>query len=467
MSTLYEILEINNDATALQIKKGYFAMVRKYPPERFPEKFMEVRNAYETLSNETTRKEYNLLFDMPIFIRQYFERAQRFMEEGEFSNAVSILEELSSKCPDILTVQNLLGEAYFKNGNTGKAINVFEELVRREPDNAGFAGHLANVYLERGWQKKAISAYKKAIELDKDNISLWAGLSDSYLKNEEYEESRQVLNKALELGGNEERGILLTIYLKLSILDILDGDFAGLKLHLGKMSDIAVNEEDMREHIGWLLYTVSMQLIDNGLYQEANELLDNACKLNPGNQQITSLKNDFNIFFDIADEYQAFEEDDEFSDELKEFVWFKLMPGADASESTETTKAYHIMAEFDLLQSMGTQKKQIITFRKSYPKMYSLLSDFLDDILIPGKYQKLLESYEKKIYKNRKTLKNILSQFLFDDDDDEYDDESDYSDDLFTYDEPQQPFKREEPKVGRNDPCPCGSGKKYKKCCGK
>ncbi len=26
--------------------------------------------------------------------------------------------------------------------------------------------------------------------------------------------------------------------------------------------------------------------------------------------------------------------------------------------------------------------------------------------------------------------------------------------------------RREEPKVGRNDPCPCGSGKKYKKCCG-
>ncbi len=25
--------------------------------------------------------------------------------------------------------------------------------------------------------------------------------------------------------------------------------------------------------------------------------------------------------------------------------------------------------------------------------------------------------------------------------------------------------RRESPKVGRNDPCPCGSGKKYKKCC--
>jgi preprotein translocase subunit SecA len=29
------------------------------------------------------------------------------------------------------------------------------------------------------------------------------------------------------------------------------------------------------------------------------------------------------------------------------------------------------------------------------------------------------------------------------------------------------PVKRERPKVGRNDPCPCGSGKKYKKCHGK
>ncbi len=26
-------------------------------------------------------------------------------------------------------------------------------------------------------------------------------------------------------------------------------------------------------------------------------------------------------------------------------------------------------------------------------------------------------------------------------------------------------FVRQGPKVGRNDPCPCGSGKKYKKCC--
>lgn len=33
--------------------------------------------------------------------------------------------------------------------------------------------------------------------------------------------------------------------------------------------------------------------------------------------------------------------------------------------------------------------------------------------------------------------------------------------------EHSKPFVRKESKVGRNAPCPCGSGKKFKKCCGK
>ena len=34
------------------------------------------------------------------------------------------------------------------------------------------------------------------------------------------------------------------------------------------------------------------------------------------------------------------------------------------------------------------------------------------------------------------------------------------------YEKIQLPIKND-PKIGRNNSCPCGSGKKYKKCCGK
>jgi uncharacterized protein len=49
--------------------------------------------------------------------------------------------------------------------------------------------------------------------------------------------------------------------------------------------------------------------------------------------------------------------------------------------------------------------------------------------------------------------------------DDVYDDvleDEDLDDDAYYPDT----YVRPAPKVGRNDPCPCGSGKKYKKCCG-
>lgn len=43
--------------------------------------------------------------------------------------------------------------------------------------------------------------------------------------------------------------------------------------------------------------------------------------------------------------------------------------------------------------------------------------------------------------------------------------EFDALDDDWTMNLPGETFERETPKVGRNDPCPCGSGKKFKKCC--
>ena len=42
---------------------------------------------------------------------------------------------------------------------------------------------------------------------------------------------------------------------------------------------------------------------------------------------------------------------------------------------------------------------------------------------------------------------------------------ADEEDEGFVGDEPPGTIVRHGPKIGRNDPCPCGSGKKYKKCC--
>ena len=74
--------------------------------------------------------------------------------------------------------------------------------------------------------------------------------------------------------------------------------------------------------------------------------------------------------------------------------------------------------------------------------------------------------YRKQVGKYKTILDKSFytGEYEKDDDNQEYKDE--YEEEAFDYDS-QQSIVREEPKVGRNDPCPCGSGKKYKKCCGK
>lgn len=75
-------------------------------------------------------------------------------------------------------------------------------------------------------------------------------------------------------------------------------------------------------------------------------------------------------------------------------------------------------------------------------------------------WKRAIEQEEERLRRNRKNAGNRV----FDYDSDEADEEE--WDDEFGFDDrsPSVPYIAP-PKIGRNDPCPCGSGKKYKKCC--
>src|SRR5437660_1122066 len=59
--SFYEVLGVDKTADERSIKKAYFTLVRKYPPETHPEEFKKIREAYEVLSNPVSRKDYDAL----------------------------------------------------------------------------------------------------------------------------------------------------------------------------------------------------------------------------------------------------------------------------------------------------------------------------------------------------------------------------------------------------------------------
>jgi len=62
----YDILGVRRDASPQDVKKAYFTLVRKFPPEQHPDQFKRIRRAYDLLKDREARAEADLfLFDDP------------------------------------------------------------------------------------------------------------------------------------------------------------------------------------------------------------------------------------------------------------------------------------------------------------------------------------------------------------------------------------------------------------------
>lgn len=57
----YETLDVSSGATAAEVRVAYLQKVREHPPERDPEGFKRVREAYEVLRSPRKRAELSLL----------------------------------------------------------------------------------------------------------------------------------------------------------------------------------------------------------------------------------------------------------------------------------------------------------------------------------------------------------------------------------------------------------------------
>ncbi len=94
--------------------------------------------------------------------------------------------------------------------------------------------------------------------------------------------------------------------------------------------------------------------------------------------------------------------------------------------------------------------------------------DLVDDMISELKNWHYFKTEEERAESSRKfdkALKELLSENLKMKSD-EYDDESKTPKEEIAWDSNREgTFVREIPKVGANEPCPCGSGRKYKKCC--
>mgnify|MGYP002792682371 FL=1 len=114
----------------------------------------------------------------------------------------------------------------------------------------------------------------------------------------------------------------------------------------------------------------------------------------------------------------------------------------------------------------GTVKELAEKYDVEVLTMVGFLDGINDSLKIPNPIEEMDENTEVNLETLYKNMVDAKADWLY---------ELPQWDNIFSEEKRKELYKEQKksgtivkgPKIGRNDPCPCGSGKKYKHCCGK
>jgi len=220
----YEILGVRKWASLKEIKRAYFGLVRKYSPELFPEKFIEIRKAYDSLRFPQRRAKVDILIFNEIRGNIGFRGVAA--ETGSVVKLNKAIKDLESKGWEkdsglrkkILILLQKRSLVYVSKNYWHEAISEWNRILEFKPDSKeagrniiqGY-GRLGYSYAQNGLLKKAIQAWKEILNLNPScveaahNIAIASTrLKDSLPEKEYWEKTLELWSEKLESDSDNE-----------------------------------------------------------------------------------------------------------------------------------------------------------------------------------------------------------------------------------------------------------------------
>ena len=457
------ILNLSSDATPEQIKKAYFRLVRANPPEKDPEQFQRIREAYEMLRDHQDDLSLDNSLEYPSDPGVYMlvRSAEEFRAAEKYAKAAALLEQAVRLAPDEPVPLFEIVQTYLSSGNTQKAAGKAERLVQICPENQNAWKLYASALFNRGWYKKALPAFRRVAELGGTEdinfrIAYMQAAFMSGNRDEGYRLARKILEKerwqAEEIDYPIETLNRIAIHQNLKkaeLRDFLNLYLAFLRHNHRVLDDIP----DLMSPLYGLL---------------RRQIEEQKCSADSCQMILTAADEVARLFPNAAEEVRHYQyvvlNQTLFNDRKLTLEAWPLLASALANDDNADTGMirYRLAdAKLCIVMEPETARKELPHIRKSYPMLYAEFADFFDELL-SGNTENLQRRMRWEYDKFRGRYSGGLFEGKYEPKKREPEKSTDLFDSLFA---PQAPVIRDNPKVGRNDPCPCGSGKKFKQCC--
>jgi len=363
-----------------------------------------------------------------------FKQATRAFDEKRYEDAVRILEMLTKHFSNDINARVMLALAYKYVGNPIKSIRLWENICEENPDDGNFSLSLALAYYDQEWIKKALAQLKTTVELTPDNRIAWEHLVGCSIKEEDDHEAKMNCFGAMYL--LKEYGvesIMLNVY-AFSFM-VQDGSDTADK-YLTAIIDIMHNgEKRSKEYYDDAIYDVLWE-IDMAKRYELMPLIKEMVDMLP---DISERLEELIMEVEIDAELAALEET--FPEALCRLI--NLKSGVC---NCEECKKKIMSLECSILVDHEGYAPELLRLSREYPKLYALHSNFFNEAVSGANRENLLKTRFRIMSDDG--IEPILLRA----------DGSEINPVVETY-------RRDGRKIGRNEMCPCGSGKKYKKCC--
>ena len=433
----YELLKIARNANDNEIKRAYFSAVKLHSPDSDPEGFKAIRIAYETLSDQKKRAEYDAYFIVntgavhdPVTaeIQNDILAGRCLIRENKYKQAMDFLTELSGKYPDSPDVTRLLAEVFWLLKKSGKAEKLCEELLGKNPSDGDTMLLYAKIAESRGYTVKAGDFFNNAVLVAPLKREVWINYMRYALHHAKWQVP-DIFNRAMKLDTDMFRDDYI-FYL----LGAYEPDTPLNKEKLqyyDKFAEYFIIDKNPDEDDYWNIIKLMPKLTN------IDELIPFIIKILPALEKCKHRSDkeeeDFK-YIRIAILSYKLRHDDRIHDVIANLSEFLLYE--------DNNKNERLSMECYIAFNLAVIRPSVKILMKEYPECFKLNQVFYLDVLNEKKAEYLINKHIP-IYRKIKP-------------------EDDY---LFEEEEVKTVI-RSDPKTGRNDPCPCGSGKKYKKCCG-
>ena len=479
MRTDYEILGLQENASQAEIKRAYFRLIRQYTPEKDPERFQEIRRAYENLKEDGKSDAVKVNLEVPDdeLARKLLEQIEKAYTKKRFGEVLGVAQEAVRVFGEYSGFLYFLGIAQRMTGSTGKSVRTFEKLVQKHPQEKKFQGELAISYQERGYGKKAFAAFEKAYDMGYRNLDFMTLFGICCQERKNYVRGLQIVEESIEAAKKRHpRPLpdLVNLFTGGMTLGMQISDESFLKMEKAYetfLYDTGSGLESVEEMLWESLNAVGAAAVSCcrdtripmerspklkvsfktakegifGLLKAAEEVLPDSVeewKRLRWRLSIVSIQNEPGLSEAVKGVFLAFDREEEWPQEDAQYGRF-----------------IQLDAKLCLIEEWPRVQKELELVKKLYPEAYASVEevfqqiartkdpDRLRDMLLKD-YTRLEQYYEGCYFERYPQRRPVKEKQTWDS-------------------EMEGTFRRTGKKIGRNDPCPCGSGKKYKNCCGR